>query len=230
MGKIYTAGSAGGTTSSDVTASRADILQDKYTVTTDSDDEVVGGTMPNRGAWTSGTSGNGRVGIPAGYHNGGGYVDGAGAYNSGVSAADNRENTNSVSYKNGYSKGVWDADARANPSSNNYQSGYNAGHANGRSYVVNSYDFRADKETNYYGQYWHRFSFNISSIPNVGSKTLWKDMFVCFQYYTGLGQLDVGGQSSGTIEDITNGVLHIKDRNTAGPAMQIKIYVLTFNA
>ena len=47
---------------------------------------LITGTMPNKGAWTGATTGSGNVAIPAGYHNGSGYVSGAGAYNAGVSA------------------------------------------------------------------------------------------------------------------------------------------------
>ena len=43
---------AGGITSDDVTASKAQVLQGYKTVTTDSDDEVVEGTMVNRGTWS----------------------------------------------------------------------------------------------------------------------------------------------------------------------------------
>ena len=67
------------------------------------------GTMKNNGAWTSNSSGNGKITIPLGYHNGKGYVDLSGTYNEayskGVTDADNRVNTNSASYKNGYSTG-----------------------------------------------------------------------------------------------------------------------------
>lgn len=41
------------------------------------------GSMPNNGAWSASTSGNGSVTIPAGYHNGSGTVSGAASYNSG---------------------------------------------------------------------------------------------------------------------------------------------------
>ena len=41
------------------------------------------GSMPNNGAWSASTSGNGSVTIPAGYHNGNGTVSGAASYNSG---------------------------------------------------------------------------------------------------------------------------------------------------
>lgn len=50
MGKILIPGSSGGGVSSDdVTASKAQVLQGYKTVTTDSDDEVVEGTIPKRG-------------------------------------------------------------------------------------------------------------------------------------------------------------------------------------
>ena len=67
--------------------------------------ENVAGTMANRGAWTGSTTGNGNVAIPEGYHNGSGYVSGAGAYNAGVTYADGRTNTKSANYKAGYSAG-----------------------------------------------------------------------------------------------------------------------------
>ena len=43
----------GGTSSDDVTALRSNVLQGKTTVTSDSDDEIVEGTMPNCGAKTA---------------------------------------------------------------------------------------------------------------------------------------------------------------------------------
>ena len=49
---ILLRGGAGGITSDDVTASKAQVLQGYKTVTTDSDDEVVEGTMVNRGTWS----------------------------------------------------------------------------------------------------------------------------------------------------------------------------------
>ena len=88
---------------------------------------LITGTMPNKGAWTGATTGSGNVAIPAGYHNGSGYVSGAGAYNAGVSAADARVNTNSANYKGGYNAGVSAADGRVNADSANYKGGYNAG-------------------------------------------------------------------------------------------------------
>lgn len=53
MGKILIPGSfGGGVTSDDVTASKAQVLQGYKTITVDSDDEVVEGTIPNRGTWS----------------------------------------------------------------------------------------------------------------------------------------------------------------------------------
>ena len=89
--------------------------------------ENVAGTMANRGAWTGSTTGNGNVAIPEGYHNGSGYVSGAGAYNAGVTYADGRTNTNSANYKAGYNAGVTYADGRTNTKSANYKAGYSAG-------------------------------------------------------------------------------------------------------
>lgn len=61
--------------------------------------------MPNQGAWKNTPTGSGKVTIPAGYHNGSGYVDTAtvytNAYNAGVTAADARVNTSSASYIEG---------------------------------------------------------------------------------------------------------------------------------
>lgn len=67
--------------------------------------ENATGAIPIKGAWVGETTGNGNVAIPAGYHNGGGYVSGAGAYNKGVSDADGRVNTSSASYNTGYANG-----------------------------------------------------------------------------------------------------------------------------
>ena len=88
---------------------------------------LIIGTMPNKGAWTGATTGNGNVVIPAGYHNGQGHVSGAGAYNKGVTDADARVNANSANYKGGYNAGVSAADGRVNADSANYKGGYNAG-------------------------------------------------------------------------------------------------------
>ncbi len=76
-----------------------------YTAHNASGDPITG-TMPEKGAWTANTTGNGNVPIPAGHHNGQGYVSGAGAYAKGMVDADARTNTNSANYKNGYNAGV----------------------------------------------------------------------------------------------------------------------------
>ncbi len=88
---------------------------------------LITGTMADRGAWIGETTGNGNVAIPGGRHNGQGYVSGVGAYNKGVTDADNRVNTNSANYKGGYNAGVSAADGRVNADSANYKGGYNAG-------------------------------------------------------------------------------------------------------
>ncbi len=107
------------------TAGAGDVLSGK--TFTNGSSVGASGTMPNKGAWTGATTGNGNVAIPAGYHNGSGYVSGAGAYNKGVTDADNRVNTNSANYKGGYNAGVSAADGRVNADSANYKGGYNAG-------------------------------------------------------------------------------------------------------
>ena len=50
---ILMAGGTGGVSSDDVTASKAQVLQGYKTVTTDSNDEVVEGTIPKRGTWST---------------------------------------------------------------------------------------------------------------------------------------------------------------------------------
>lgn len=88
---------------------------------------LITGLMPNKGAWTGNTTGSGNVPIPEGYHNGQGHVSGQGAYDKGVTDADNRVNPNSTNYKSGYNAGVNAADGRVNTNSANYKGGYNAG-------------------------------------------------------------------------------------------------------
>ena len=75
MGIVYTTPSGGGVSSSDVTATVADVLKGKRTITSDSNDEVVEGTMPNCGAKTASLNCGGSYTIPAGYHNGSGKVN-----------------------------------------------------------------------------------------------------------------------------------------------------------
>ena len=70
----------------------ADVLAGKTFSSAGLDDAT--GTMPNNGAWSASTSGNGSVTIPAGYHNGSGTVSGTASYNQG--------------YANGHYQGVND--------------------------------------------------------------------------------------------------------------------------
>lgn len=67
-------GGGGGMSSDDVTASRKDILQGKTTVTSDSNDEIMEGTMPNCGSKTAWLDCGESYTIPEGYHNGSGKV------------------------------------------------------------------------------------------------------------------------------------------------------------
>lgn len=120
MGEVLMQPMGGGIGSDDVTAAKAHVLAGHSTVTTDSDDEVVEGTMPDRGQWQYGQSlvhVNGYYAmnqLPEGYY----HADGAtwapevrmedavakqsqmwsDAYSTGVSDADSRVNTNSASF------------------------------------------------------------------------------------------------------------------------------------
>lgn len=105
MGEVLMQPMGGGVESDDVTAAKAQVLIGYKTVTKDSHDEVVAGTMPNNAAWSASTSGSGSVTIPAGYHNGSGTVSGSASYSQGVSDADGRVNTSSASYNQGYANG-----------------------------------------------------------------------------------------------------------------------------
>lgn len=73
------------------TAGQAQVLSG-YTFTNASG-VGLSGSMTNRGAWTSTPTGSGKVTIPAGYHNGSGYVNTAtvytNGYNAGVAAGKN---------------------------------------------------------------------------------------------------------------------------------------------
>lgn len=91
MGIVYTTPSGGGVSSSDVTATVADVLKGKRTITSDSNDEVVEGTMPNCGAKTASLNCGGSYTIPAGYHNGSGKVsaNSLSSQTSGTAAAGN---------------------------------------------------------------------------------------------------------------------------------------------
>lgn len=71
---ILLGGGGAGTLSTDVTASKANVLAGTRTITSDSNNEVVEGTMPNRGAVNQSLGINGTYTIQAGYHNGSGKV------------------------------------------------------------------------------------------------------------------------------------------------------------
>ena len=67
-------GGGGGTLSSDVTAKKENVLIGTSTVTSDSDDIIVEGTMPNIGKVTQTLGVNGSYTIPKGYHDGTGKI------------------------------------------------------------------------------------------------------------------------------------------------------------
>lgn len=65
-------------------ATATDVLTGK--TFTNSSGVGISGTMPNKGAWTNTPTGSGKVKIPAGYHNGNGYVDTSTVYSNGYDA------------------------------------------------------------------------------------------------------------------------------------------------
>ena len=71
---VVVGGGGGGILSSDVTASKANVLAGTRTVTTDSGNAVVEGTMVNRGTVNQTIGINGSYTIPQGYHSGSGKV------------------------------------------------------------------------------------------------------------------------------------------------------------
>lgn len=71
---IMTSGYAGDS-SDDCTAMKSHVLEGYKAITKDSGDDAELGTMPNKGTWTNRIGVNGKAIIPAGYHNGSGYVD-----------------------------------------------------------------------------------------------------------------------------------------------------------
>lgn len=64
----------GGTSSSEVTATRENVLVGTTTITADSNDEIVEGTMVNHGAVSQSLNCGDSYTIPAGYHNGSGEI------------------------------------------------------------------------------------------------------------------------------------------------------------
>ena len=120
---------AQGTNSAKVgTAAASHVLEGK--TFTNANGVGLSGTMKNRGAlnWNPTTSTS--YSVPAGYYSGG-TLSSAGAYNAGMTAADNRANTNSTNYKTGYNAGMTAADNRVNTNSTNYKAGYSAGYNDG---------------------------------------------------------------------------------------------------
>lgn len=74
IGYIAGGGGGGGATSDEVTAKKEDVLTGKTTITADSNNTVVSGTMPNNGAFNRTLGINGSITIPKGFHNGTGKI------------------------------------------------------------------------------------------------------------------------------------------------------------
>ena len=74
IGYIVGSGGGSGVISSEVTATKENVLAGTSTITSDSDDAVVEGTMPNIGKVTQTLGVNGSYTIPKGYHDGTGKV------------------------------------------------------------------------------------------------------------------------------------------------------------
>ena len=113
------------------------------------------GTMENRGAWMNTPTESDKIIIPAGYHNGDGYVDTSvcaqNAYEQGIIYADSTINEQSVSYSYGYEKGIAFADGRINQDSASYAKGYTEGYADGQANageIVYTYHTHGDGHCN----------------------------------------------------------------------------------
>lgn len=136
MGEVLMKPMGGGIGSDDVTAAKAHVLAGHNTVTTDSDDEVVEGTMPDRGQWQYGQSlvhANGYYAmnqLPEGYY----HADGA-TWAPEVRMEDAVAKQSQI-WSDAYSAGVSDADSRVNTNSASYRDAYTAGYNAGKASVV----------------------------------------------------------------------------------------------
>ncbi len=101
----------------------------------------ITGTMANRGAlnWSPTTSTT--YTVPAGYYSGG-TLNSSGAYNAGVTAADNRANANSTNYKTGYNNGY-----NAGVSAGKVDAGITSRHEYDSSVSSNTYTFTLPANT-----------------------------------------------------------------------------------
>lgn len=138
MGEVLMQPMGGGIGSDDVTAAKAHVLAGHNTVTTDSDDEVVEGTMPDRGQWQytesmgQGSDYYALNQIPEGYYR----ADGAAWAPEVRMKKDVAKRT--TMWSDAYSAGVSDADSRVNRNSASYNNGYNNGYNDGKWSVKNS--------------------------------------------------------------------------------------------
>lgn len=78
-------------------AGQGDVLYGK--TFSNASQENVAGTMTNRGAWSDTGTGRSNVTIPAGYHNGGGYVNGIGKWDAGRAQGQADETSHTLTIK-----------------------------------------------------------------------------------------------------------------------------------
>jgi hypothetical protein len=133
MGEVLMQPMGGGVGSDDVTAAKAQVLTGYNTVTTDSDDEVVEGTMPDNGTNKNAVSVGGGSGSLYAYMPYGHYDNYNNSGNAWINITNDQAKTLANNAGVGYNQGVSDADARVNTSSASYSNGYSAGNSAGYS-------------------------------------------------------------------------------------------------
>ena len=169
----------------------------------------VYGTMKDNGAWKSDTSGNGNIYIPSGYHSGGGYVSGSGAYNAGVTAADNRSNPNSANYKSGYNAGVAAADNRSNPDSANYKAGYDAGRASKKIYNLGTGTSSGSGSSK-------KITFDVRRVPGYSDFTANNFIITAGTSWANAGQYGSRSNSATPTKSYSNGILTVSGLYSSG--------------
>lgn len=212
MGIAYIDGAGGGGVhSTDVTAKAEDILEGKYDITTDSDDEVVQGTMPDRGTVNHTLPVNGSFTIQKGYHSGSGKV--TQNVSTKAAATYGAKTTDQTIAANQYLTGaqVFKAVSQSNLSAANVKNGVTVTvSSNGANLysVVGTYSGtkQAINATAFRG-------FGLSSADYVPSEeasfTMPQNGVV---YYGGISAF-YGGNGAGTVEIYKNGTL-VDNRNS----------------
>lgn len=120
----------------------------------------ITGTMANRGAVTAALNAGGSYTVPAGYHNGAGKV----TVNSLASqTVANAAAGNITKGNTAWVKGVKITGTGADNTAN-YNAGFAAGKKSGKLRKVANYLKSISFESNYYGQYSHRLTFDITGL------------------------------------------------------------------